>query len=617
MNCLQLVSNLVGREKSLLFNSVRIIFNELESVYDTFLVGGDKMKAIMIMFDSLNKHFLPCYGNEWIKAPNFERLAKKTVTFDKFYAGSLPCMPARRELHTGRLNFLHRSWGPLEPFDVSMPNLLKEAGIYTHLITDHFHYFEDGGSTYHNRYNTWEMVRGQQGDPYVGMVNNPEIPACQNPRKINLDNWRQDWVNRKVIDTEDKQPMPITFNMGLDFIDRNKDEDNWFLQLETFDPHEPFYTMEHYKELYPHLYEGEHYDWPNYGKVDDDDDTKEHLKLQYAALISMCDAYLGKVLDKMDELNLWEDTMLIVNTDHGFMLGEKQWYGKNIQPFYNEIVNLPFFIYDPSSKEEGTRREALAQTIDIAPTLLDHFNQPIPKVMQGKSLRPVIKEDAVIRETALFGMHGGHVNITDGHHVYMRANTTKDNGPLNEYTLMPTHMREMFTTDELQQIEMIDKDSFNFIPCKAMKIKTSSFLSPDMHGHLLYDLKSDPKQLKPLDDKILELKMAKKMMVAMHENDAPKEQYLRLGYEKGMSMSVDDLSAVMACEEISIDAPLQLLLDDPITLEILKKYLGPFLENPMLDMAKALSLPKLSQLSKGQLPMSVVEMIGLELDKIS
>ena len=122
------------------------------------------MRAIMIMFDTLTRSYLPNYGNDWVIAPNFQRLEEHCVTFDHFYGGSMPCMPARRELHTGKLNFLHRSWGPLEPFDISVVDQLKNHGIYTHLITDHSHYFEDGGATYHNRYNSWEGFRGQEGD---------------------------------------------------------------------------------------------------------------------------------------------------------------------------------------------------------------------------------------------------------------------------------------------------------------------------------------------------------------------------------------------------------------------------------------------------------------------
>ena len=89
------------------------------------------MRAVMVMFDSLNRQMLPPYGCDWTVAPNFQRLAERTVTFDNCYAGSMPCMPARRELHTGRHNFLHRSWGPLEPFDDSVFEMMKKSGVYT------------------------------------------------------------------------------------------------------------------------------------------------------------------------------------------------------------------------------------------------------------------------------------------------------------------------------------------------------------------------------------------------------------------------------------------------------------------------------------------------------
>ena len=110
------------------------------------------MKAIMVMYDSLNREMLESYGCNWTKTPNFKRLAEKCVQFEQCYVGSMPCMPARRELQTGRINFFHRSWGPMEPFDDSMPEILKKGGVYTHLVSDHQHYWEDGGATYHNRY---------------------------------------------------------------------------------------------------------------------------------------------------------------------------------------------------------------------------------------------------------------------------------------------------------------------------------------------------------------------------------------------------------------------------------------------------------------------------------
>ena len=91
------------------------------------------MKAVFVLFDSLCRNALGCYGSPWVKTPNFDRFAARAVTFDSHFVGSLPCMPARRDLHTGRLNFMHRSWGPLEPFDNSFAASMGDAGIHTHL----------------------------------------------------------------------------------------------------------------------------------------------------------------------------------------------------------------------------------------------------------------------------------------------------------------------------------------------------------------------------------------------------------------------------------------------------------------------------------------------------
>lgn len=126
------------------------------------------MRAIFVLFDSLNRTAVGRYGANAVKTPNFDRFAERATTFDSHFVGSLPCMPARRDLHTGRLNFMHRSWGPLEPFDNSFPELLGKCGVHSHLITDHLHYFEDGGSTYHTRFRTWDFIRGQEDDPCDG-----------------------------------------------------------------------------------------------------------------------------------------------------------------------------------------------------------------------------------------------------------------------------------------------------------------------------------------------------------------------------------------------------------------------------------------------------------------
>ncbi len=321
------------------------------------------MKAIMVMYDSLNRHMLAPYGCDWTHTENFRRLARHTVTFDNCWVGSMPCMPARRELHTGRYNFLHRSWGPLEPFDDSMPQILKEAGIHTHLISDHYHYWEDGGATYHQRYSTWECVRGQEGDnwqPLVGFSGGPSPTKnlCGEP----WDNWvGQDFANRTAMPDAAHQPQSRTFKKGLEFLQANYKKDNWFLQIETFDPHEPFFSQPEYKERFPHEYRGPFCDWPDYRPVNDTDSPEfiDHMRKQYASLLQMCDENLGRILDAMDQYGLWEDTMLIVNTDHGFLLAEHGQWAKCHCPFYSEVAHIPLFVWDPRTGKKGDRKSVV------------------------------------------------------------------------------------------------------------------------------------------------------------------------------------------------------------------------------------------------------------------
>ena len=239
------------------------------------------------MFDSLHRHMLPPYGCDWVHAPNFARLAQRTVTFDNAYVGSMPCMPARRELHTGRYNFLHRSWGPLEPFDDSMPELLKGAGVTTHLISDHDHYWEEGGADYHTRYSSWEGVRGQEGDPWKCDLR-PDLPLP--PETLNLkgdlrphSRNRQDFANRAHMRREQDTCQARTFQLGLEFLDTNHAADNWFLHLETFDPHEPYFVPARFRRLYPDRYRGPHIDWPPYSRGGVAPDAAEHLRLLNAA----------------------------------------------------------------------------------------------------------------------------------------------------------------------------------------------------------------------------------------------------------------------------------------------------------------------------------------------
>jgi arylsulfatase A-like enzyme len=271
---------------------------------------------------------------------------------------------------------------------------------------------------------------------------------------------------------EKNQPQAKTFNKGLEFLERNRKEDNWFLQIETFDPHEPFFSQDNYKEIYEHQdMDLLHFDWPPYGEVEDGEEVLEHVRKEYASLVSMCDNYLGQVMDMMDQNNMWEDTMLIINTDHGYLLGEHNSWAKSWLPPFNEIANTPLFIWDPRSAKSGERRESLVQTIDLAPTLLDLFY---------------------------------------------------------EYTLIPSHMKHTFSVEELKGYDT--SKPFDFTKgLNLMKIKSDRGKKQAEFPTMLYDLKENPKQDKVLEDSELEEKMIKHMIRLMQDTDAPKEQYIRLG----------------------------------------------------------------------------------------
>ncbi len=505
----------------------------------------------MVMYDSLNRHLMPPYGSDTIQMPNFKRLQERACTFDNCYVGSMPCMPARRELHTGRYNFLHRSWGPLEPFDDSMPEILSKNGIYTHMATDHYHYLQDGGATYHERFDSWGCYRGQENDKWKGSLEEVEATQMMGLEKL-PEGFRQyresggkrNIKNRKFIVNEEDYPQTQTFNDGLDFIERNRSYDGWYLQIETFDPHEPFVSPDSYQRLYvsPDK-ELSPYDWPPYSKVTEMPEEIENMRCKYYALASMCDRNLGRVLDMMDRYDLWKDTMLIVNTDHGFMLGEHGWWAKSIMPLYNEIAHTPLFIWDPRSGCKNCRREALVQTIDLAPTILDFFGVAIPKDMNGKVLKETIANDKPVRKYALYGYHGDAINITDGRYVYMRAKVNPDGGPLYEYTLMPTHMNSLFTPDELRDMELAEPFTFTKgLKTLRIPVRNARFMKKaNAKDHMLFDLQSDPGQMTKLDDPIKEVEMINAMKALMIENDAPAEQYERVGIPMDTDMTVDIL----------------------------------------------------------------------------
>ena len=504
------------------------------------------MRTIFVLFDSLVRAALQSYGGTSIHTPNFQRFSERAVTFDTHFVGSLPCMPARREMHTGRLNFLHRSWGPLEPFDRSFPELLGAAGVYTHLVSDHYHYWEDGGATYHNRYASWEFVRGQEWDKWKAMVEPPvdRFRTMYHPMQQfenRNDSRLQAMINREFMRREEDYCCPRTFAAGFEFLDANRDADNWLLHLECFDPHEPFHAPARFREHYPTGYHGPILDWPRYQRLQENGEEVAELRANYAALTTMCDHYFGRLLDYLDRHDMWQDTAVVLTTDHGFLLAEHDWWGKNRMPFFNEIAHIPLMIHHPAhASQAGTRRRALTQTVDIMPTLLAIHGQQAPDTAEGHSLLPLLEQDTPLREAALYGMFGAGTNITDGRYTYFRYPEDMTRQMLYEYTLMPMHLKNMFHVDELRGAQLSPPLGFTQgVP--LLKVPARRNVKGQPTGHqgqgggyedtttVLYDLETDYAQQKPFRDAAIEARLLTLMADIMRRNEAPPEAFTRLG----------------------------------------------------------------------------------------
>ncbi|MDF0599994.1 sulfatase [Psychromarinibacter sp. C21-152] len=498
------------------------------------------MRTVLVLLDSLNRLALGAYGGTEVATPNIDRFAARALTFDSHYVGSLPCMPARRDLHTGRLNFMHRSWGPLEPFDNSMPRSLGQAGTYTHLVTDHFHYFEDGGANYHTRYATWDLVRGQEYDTWKAKVA-PDLERYGrefSDRHYN-DGARtrlQHQINRDHIRDEADHPGPQCFDKALEFLDENREAQDWLLQIECFDPHEPFFVPEGYKAaLPPSGYDGPVLDWPRYGPCDDTPEEIAEIRRNYHALVAMCDAHFGRLLDYFDRHDLWDDTALILTTDHGFLLGEHEWWGKNIPPYFEEISHIPLIMHVPGRGDlAATRTEQTTQTTDLMPTLLDLHGADMPPEVRGRSLLRLVDEPE--DRIAVFGQFGGPIGASDGRHaLYLYPDRMEESG-LHEYTLMPSHLKLPFGTDELAAATLVPPFDFTKgvpllrVPAAPGQTKRPPGAARELlasFGTMLFDLVADPQQMTPIHCEAAMHRLTAAIVDTLDAHDAPAELYDR------------------------------------------------------------------------------------------
>lgn len=489
------------------------------------------MKTILILIDTLRRDVLKTYNPKTnVIAPNLEKFSKDCVKFTQHWIGSAPCMPARRDIFTGRLNFLERSWGPIEVYDKTLINSLRENSIFTHIITDHTHYFRLGGEGYIQQFDTWQFTRGQEGDPWISQIEDPLMPKTYYGRvRRQYELNRTEWENKPS-----EYPSAKTFLDGAEWLKKNKNRDDYLLMIETFDPHEPFDVDDKYLQMYPEVYiDRDYYEIPIYGKTDVPKKAVDYLENRYKALVTMTDDYFGKFINSIDKKD-YDESLIILTSDHGFFFGEHGYLGKNVMPMYNELSHIPLLIKFPNQEFSGEEFSGLTQAIDFMPTILDHYNIEIPETVKGASILKMLRKEKAEKLSALFGYHGLQMNVTDGKYTYLKA-PNAENKPLNEYTTSLTKIRGYLGKNVEEKIEMghfIERSKYPVykvpvdIPAQIVGEKAPMSLIKESY---LFDIENDYEQKNNLIENKELVKKYKNIMVdLMKYHDSPEEQFIRM-----------------------------------------------------------------------------------------
>jgi arylsulfatase A-like enzyme len=366
--------------------------------------GGPRMNVVVVIVDSLRKDHVGAYGNDWIKTPNLDALAKESLRFTQAYPESIPSIPARRGIHTGLRSFPFRGWQKWSEDDVglrgwqpiprdqtTLAEILEEEGYNNLFVTDTLHQFRPFYDM-HRGFGVFHFIRGQERDLYRPrtQASSKRIdgvliggPSADHAEDIML----QYLANTMGREREEDWFTPQVFLKGMEFLEAAKEDQPFFLVVDNYDPHEPWDPPEEYISLYDEGYNGPEPSIASSGSSDWL--TKRQLKRMhalYSAEVTMMDRWLGNFLDKMEELNLFENTLLLLLSDHGHAFGEHGFAGKVPGAMYPELTDITFFIRHPGGKGAGGVSDYYASTHDVAPTVLGALGVGSPSPMEGQDL---------------------------------------------------------------------------------------------------------------------------------------------------------------------------------------------------------------------------------------
>lgn len=359
-----------------------------------------KPNILFISADDLNVD-MNVFDNSFVKTPNLDRLFKLGVRFDRAYSQYPLCAPSRASLMTGlrpdktKVKDLFTFFRDSIPDVVTLPQLFMKNGYFTARVGKIFHYGvpkeigtngQDDSLSWNERVNPIGIDR-QQEDKITNYM--PKVP---------LGGALSFWA---APGTDDDQTDGKIANEAVKILEKNKSKP-FFLAVGFFRPHTPFVAPKKYFDLYPvdniQLPEERVDDWTNkpsiarYTLTDHYGLNKQQRKevtQAYYASISFMDAQVGKLLDKLDELNLTNNTFVVFWSDHGYALGQHGQWQK--QTLFEHTARVPLLIAAPGySRQKSTT--STVELIDIYPTLAELAGLKAPASVQGKSLVSVLKK---------------------------------------------------------------------------------------------------------------------------------------------------------------------------------------------------------------------------------
>ena len=368
----------------------------------TLLSSSDalaKPNVLLIIVDDLRPE-LNCYGVGAVKSPNLDRLAAQGMKFELAYCQYPVCNPSRASMLTG---LRPDATGVL---DNTTPFRSKLADVVT--LPQHFRrngYFSAGLGKVFHRGGSLADVRHEMDDPrsYDELKYFQPSPTGDKGEGRNVTGGKIDWCRWLAAEgTDEDQPDGQIAAHAIRLIQRHKDGP-FFIAAGFHKPHDPFVAPRKYFELYPldslKLYadppdatrllpQSISGKWHELFKQFTEQDKREIQRAYYAGT-SFVDAQIGKLLDALDRLDLAKNTIVIMLGDHGYHLGERQWWNKNT--LFEFSCRVPLIVRVPAATNAGQACRRPVELVDLYPTLLDYCQLDSPHKLAGHSLRTLLE----------------------------------------------------------------------------------------------------------------------------------------------------------------------------------------------------------------------------------